>query len=263
MNKILLAIPHYGTNNRKYLISCLEQYNKFQNCKITVHIYSTEEFDVKQFTNLEIFFAIFPKSIGHMLVHQHKPWFVELRNQYDYYIYCEDDVFITNQHFENFIKYQSNLPDPFACGFLRYEYKPDSNYKYLFDQHPVHSIHRGGQTIIKSNYIINNESYFEVYNIHQGCYILTRSLLNRAIDSGRYLEQTNYYAGHPLEGAASDVYYKCGIIKVIPRKHVSNLLIHHLPNKYVNMLPDIYTEDTTPDDIKISIIDLHLKPIHV
>jgi hypothetical protein len=261
--KVLLAIPHYGSNNRQHLLTCLREYNSYKECEITVHIYATEEFDVSEFKNLNIFFAIFPKDIGQMLVHQHKPWFVELRNQFDYFFYCEDDILVPYVVFQTYLKIQKTLPSPYACGFLRYEHKPNNNYKFLFDQHPVHSVHRGGTTIIKSNYIINGEDYFEVYNIHQGCYLLTQELLNLAINKNTYLDQSGYYAGHPLEGAASDVYFKCGITKVIPRSEVSNLIVRHLPDKYVNMLPDIYTELTTPDDVTISTTQKDLNPVYV
>ena len=263
MNKILLAIPHYGSTNRKYLLNCLREYNSFRDCQIVVHIYSTEEFNVSEFSNLTVYFSEFDSSIGQMLVHQHKPWFFELKDQFDYFIYCEDDVFITEWNFQTYIKEQKNLPTPFACGFLRYEHKPNKAYKFLFDQHPVHSIHRRGKEVIKNNYIINQNSYFEVYNIHQGCYILTKDLLDIAIKSGKYLDRQDYYAGHPLEGAASDVYYKCNITKVIPRLNISNLVVHHLPNKYVNMLPDIYTEETTPDDKKLEMMQIEKTPIYV
>lgn len=263
MKKILIAIPHYGSSNRKWLYKCLSEYNKFKNYSIDVHLYTTDNFDIPIFENLSIYNSSYDSSIGQMLVHEHKLWFNELKNDYDYYIYCEDDVFITSDVFESYVDIQSKLKSPFACGLMRYEFKDENGYKFLFDQHPVHSVHRGGNKIIKENYIIKDESYFEVYNIHQGCYILNRELLNRVIDSGHYLDRVGYYAGHPLEGAASDVYYKCGIIKLIPRNRVNELLVHHLPNKYVNMLPEIYTEDTTPNEIKISLTQTEMAPTYV
>ena len=171
---------------------------------------------------------------------------------FDYYIYCEDDVLITKENFETFVNVQKNLPPPYVCGFLRYELKDGDDYKYLIDCHPAHSCHRGGgKKIIKDNYTINGKSYFEPYNIHQGSHILANYVLE-AVSLGKnsYFKKESHYAG-VLEGAASDVYLDCGLIKVIPRDDVSKLLTHHLPNKYVKMLPDIYIKDTTPDDRKI------------
>jgi hypothetical protein len=63
-----------------------------------------------------------------------------------------------------------------------------------------------------------------------------------------------------LESAASDVYFNCGIIKVYPRNRVSELLVHHLPDKYVKMLPDVYTEEATPDDTKLMSLQKEMRP---
>jgi hypothetical protein len=264
MKSILVAIAHYGSNNREYLEKCLHEWQcYYPDYSVHVCLYLTEMIDVKDFPGLTIYVKLYKPEIGKMLVVQHKQLFHDLRNQYDYFVYCEDDVAISLNKFKAFESVQENLPVPYVCGFFRYEYKDGNGYKFLFDQHPIHSCHRGGTTIIKSNYIIKNESYFEVYNFHQGCYVLTKKLLQHAIDSGKYLEQDNYYVGSPLEGAASDVFYKCGIVKVLPRNRVSELLVPHMPNKYVRMLPDIYTEQSTPDDIKISEWQMDIEPIYV
>ena len=261
---ILVAIAHYGSNNREYLEKCLREYQAyFPEYVVTVYLYLTEMIDVKEYPGLKIYVTIYKPEIGKMLVVQHKQMFHELRGLYDYYIYCEDDVAISLTKFNSYASIQNELPVPYVCGFLRYEYKDGNPYRFLFDQHPIHSCHRGGTTVIKSNYIIKNEPYFEVYNFHQGCYVLTRKLLQHAIDSGKYLEQDNYYVGSPLEGAASDVFYKCGIVKVIPRNRVDKLLVPHLPNKYVKMLPDIYTENTTPNEVVISQLQTELEPVYV
>jgi hypothetical protein len=263
MKKVLLAVAHYGSSNRARFLQCFKEYCSFQKYEITAHLFLTEDFNCDEFRNIDIIKHIYAPSVGQMLVQKHKQTFVEERRNFDYYLYCEDDVFITENNVDTYVTIQSVLPSPFSCGFLRYEYKGDNPYKFLFDNHPVNSVHCGGTTTIKGNYIINNIPFFEVYNVHQGCYLLTQELMNKAIDSGKYLESHNYYAGGPLEGAASDVYFKCGVTKVIPRSRVSDLLVHHLPNKYVHMREDVYTEDTTPDDVKIATMQTELQPIYV
>ena len=47
-----------------------------------------------------------------------------------------------------------------------------------------------------------------------------------------------------------------GLIKVIPRENLDKLLIRHIPNTYVQKLNYFYTEDSTPNDIKLQTIDL-------
>jgi hypothetical protein len=251
-NKILLTIAHYGSTNRNYFLECLKEYNSYNGCRITVHLLLTEDIDCSAFSNLNIVKHIYPLSIEHDLVHEYKPIFSYEAGNFDYYIYCEDDVMITKENFDVFVSVQENLILPYVCGFLRYELKENDNYKYLIDNHPVHSCHRGGNTIIKENYTINGEPYFEVYNIHQGCHILTKATLEYLkTNSNKYFDKISNYAG-VREGAASDVYFNCGLIKVIPRNRVSELVVHHMANKYVQMHPEFYIQSTTPDDVKIA-----------
>ena len=260
---VLLVIAHYGSGNRKYFLECLKEYNSYNGYSITAHLLLTEDIDCSEFSNLNIIKHIYPLSIRYNLTYEYKPIFYYEMGKFDYYVYTEDDNFITQQNFDAFISTQATLPFPYVCGFLRYEYKENDDYKYLFEAHPVHSCHRGGTTVIKANYIINDEPYFEVYNIHQSSHILTKVMMDylRA-NHAHYFERICHYVGI-AEGAASDVYYDCGLTKVIPRNRASEFIIHHMIDKYVRMWPNVYTKDTTPDDIKMATLQTDLKPIIV
>ena len=168
-------------------------------------------------------------------------------------MYCEDDILITEANFDAYVDIQNKLPLPYVCGFLRYENKVGSDQKWLIDNHPSSSCLRFGKTVIKDNYILNGEDYFEVYNFHQGCYVLTKKLMNYVIDGGFYRTFNDHYAGRELKGAASNVFMKGGITKVIPRKRVGELLIHHLPNKYMSTDPN-FTDDIVPTEKQIALM---------
>lgn len=252
MNKILLTIMNYGTTNRNYLITCLREYNSFKNYSITAHIFLTSEFDCTEFKNLNIIKHICPESLGESFVHESKPIIYENRNNFDYYIYSEDDILITKENFDSFISIQKYLPFPYVCGFLRYELLENDDYKYLIDNHPTHSCHRHGNCSIKQNYTINNDVYFEPYNIHQACHVLTNDHIKYLSKNHlKYFEKKSNYAGM-REGCASDIYVHFGLIKVIPKNEkIKNLLIHHLPNKYVNENRSLYNKNSTPNEIKL------------
>ena len=254
MNSILISIPHYGSKNRKYLFESLTELNLFKKYKLDIHIYCTDKVNFDEFDNLYITQHIFNKNIGVNLTHQHKKLFLNHINDYDYFMYLEDDVLIKESTIDSFIEEQNSLPFPFICGFLRYELKENNQYKFLCDCHPCHSVHRNGFNVVKSNYLINNKKYFEPYNIHQASYILTKNIFHE-ISKEKYLDEYNNYVGI-LEGAASNVYYNMGLIKVIPRENLDKLLIRHIPNTYVQKLNYFYTEDSTPNDIKLQTIDL-------
>ncbi len=251
MKTILLAITHYGTSNREYFLKCLREYNSFKNYLITAHILLTNDLDCSEFKNIKIEKHILPESLKHWFVHETKPIMYENRNNFDYFIYCEDDVLITEENFESFAFTQKNLPLPYICGFLRYELLNNDDYKYLFDNHPIHSQHRKGNVPIKQTHTINGLEYIEPYNPHQGCHILTLELMKYLEDkSPIYFEKKPIYVGI-LEGCASDIYYNCGLTKIIPKNNISKFLVHHLPNKYVNTQPQYYNKDTTPNEVKI------------
>lgn len=251
MKTIFLTIIHYGSSNREHLFKCLKSYDSFENYAITIHLFITQDFDCSQFTKLNIIKHILPESLGEHFVNECKPVIYENRHDFDYYIYCEDDVLITKENFETFVSIQSKLSLPYICGFLRYELRENDDYKYLIDNHPVHSCHRGGNTIIKDYFTINGDEYFEPYNVHQGCHILTKEQMKYLEEyQPQYFKKESLYAG-VREGCASDVYVSMGLIKVISTNETSKLMVHHLANKYVYMHPAIYTKDSTPDDMKI------------
>lgn len=255
--KILVCIPNYGTGNREHLKRTLLEYSAYQNHQFEIHLLLTDEIDVSEFTSLKIIKHFFPSDIGHFLTHTHKQIFTQNIELFDYFLYIEDDILLRECSVDLFMEEAKILPSNFVCGFLRYEYKKDDEeYCYLIDCHPEHSIHRRGNGIIRTNYQIAGNDYLELHNVHQGCYLLSREQLLFVIKGGLYFHdhRSGGYAGI-LESAASDVYFRCGIVKVTPRNKINNLLIHHLPNKYVNMLPDVYRDDIVPDNNKLKVIE--------
>jgi len=254
--KILVCIPSYGLNNKDHLARTLTEYSTYKNYELDIHLLLTDDIDVSDFNPLKITKHFYQKELGHFLTHTHKQIFVENINEYDYFLYIEDDILLKESSVDLFMEESKILPSNFVCGFLRFEYKNDDDYCYLIDCHPEHSVHRGGQGIIRTNYQIAGNDYLELHNVHQGCYLLSREQLTSVISGGLYFldHRQGGYAGI-LESAASDVYFRCGIVKVTPRNKINELLIHHLPNKYVNMLPNVYRDDIVPDANKLKVIE--------
>src|SRR3989338_8959302 len=164
-------------------------------------------------------------------------------------------MLITEENIDVFAKHSKNLSKTnLVPAFLRYETNNGKD-KCLIDLHPNHAANRipfyfamkhiismlpekaalalGLHPIIRKNNIkVNGKRYFEVKNLHQGSYVLTKSQLKTVLGSGNYFNEKKNYAGI-REGAASNVYANCGITKVISQEDLENSLIHHLPEKYV------------------------------
>lgn len=274
MKKILVSIVHYDYNNKdieyrqkrflpenqffeikerkkQCLLKNLSSYNAFKNYEITINLYLTEDINCDEFCNLNIHKHIFDYDIKSYLGVQHKQLFIDNINNYDYFIYTEEDILITEENIDTYILVQKELPIPFICGFLVYELKNNDDYLYLIENHPMHAATRGGYGIIKTKYQIDNQEYFEPYNIHSACYIIDKDLLQLILTYKykEYIENINNYAGI-LEGACTNIYYKTGLIKIIPKKYINQLLVHHMGNEYVTSQKDVYTKETTPNPEK-------------
>ena len=256
---MLVIIANYGSKQVKYLKRIIQEYNNFRKYKVKVILISTEHIKGLKYKNLDIKQEIFDASLGYWLAHRHKKFIAENKDEFDIFVYSENDMLITEENIDVFAKHSKNLSKTnLVPGFLRYETNNGKD-KYLIDLHPNHAANRipfyfatkhiismlpektalalGLHPIIrKSNIQINGKRYFEVQNLHQGSYVLTKSQLKTVLGSGNYFNEKNNYAG-VREGAASNVYAKCGITKVIGQDDLENSLIHHLPDKYARMHP--------------------------
>jgi len=240
MNKIVSLIASYNPLN-PYVPLVVKELRR----KSKVILFSTEkpEFDVD-----ELF--LYDKSIGKNLVYQPRKWIIDnIHLDWDYIIYNEDDILITETVLNNAIKLYEIMPDGFAPGFARYEYLTENNKRYI-DLHPSNSIHRGGYNIIRKSY--RDLNMFEPWNLHSGNFLFSKKDVLNIIANNKFetyfLEFDLRYGNcDQLESAASTLYYT--IIKLLP-KDVSLVQVHHLPNKYINMSHN-YGDISGPGELEI------------
>jgi len=225
--RILVAITNYGKSQSRYLLEVLAQYESWP-CHVDAIIYSTDELNFHS-VKISITNKLFDESIEAKLGHQHRSDFVRLKNDYDLFIYSENDILIPYSALTHWMAEQNSLPADKILGFLVYE----------------ESILKGEEIFlpsvsnripcIKRLYEINKKIFFSIHNNHQCCYVLTRRQLNKLVEERKYYFNPRGRCGYDiLESAASDP-YTCGVFeKIYPIDNASYLLIHHLPNKYVN-----------------------------
>lgn len=249
-SKILICLVHWGSagqcgHQREYFLKCLEEYNKSAlKYSITLHVFLTEDtIDWSRYPNLKPIKHIYDESISNRLPREHKQVMIDNADNYDWFLYSEDDVLITQDHLDAVIEHP--IEHTYVIGYVRYELKPGNKYKFLVDLHPAHSCHRGGNVPVKARHILNGEEYIEPYNVHSACYIVNREQFRHALANG-YKNDTPWYANGPMESVASNIYWNCGLTKVIPMKDFQRFMVHHLADRYVNALPTVYTEQTTP-----------------
>jgi len=226
--KILVAIVSYGDKNNTYLEQVLESYSCFP-WQVDVIVFSNIEKDIGKLATLII--AQPPTEHPYSFPYVHRQLFKDQVNNYDLFIYSEDDMLITQKNLEAFLSISPLLPDDCVPGFLRYEvdkhhqvYMPDIHSTFHWSPHSIQKV--------------NDFVFAQFTNKHSASYILTQASLRLAIASGKYHCQPAPSRYGILESAASDIFesWGCQLKKIICISHINHFLIHHLPNKYIHNL---------------------------
>ncbi len=218
--KVLVAIANYGFKNRAFLDALIQEYRSMP-YRVDIVVLSNVP---KELGPIEVKVGL-PAKNPWSLPFGHKEIFAERLEDYDLFIYSEDDILITQKNIETFLQLTKILPEGHISGFLRYELDSSGNKWYPDFIGPFHwipgSVRRVGQI-----------AFAEFSNAHSACYILTRSQLRRAIASGGYLVGPHEGRYDLLCSAATDPYTQCDFKKVISLSHISGVLVHHLSNRY-------------------------------
>ena len=235
--KILVSIATYGTKNIDYLNLVINEYKSYKDHDVDIMINGT---DLISRNDVNFIQHENPKNT----VFLHRNDFVEKQNDYDYFIFTEDDILIKEQTINFHIKYDQQLPIDYNLGFLRFEKTPHDG-EYLIDLW----LNIANYDYIKNDNInILNRNYFSVTNPHQSSYILSRNKLKYVISNSKYLTDGSDMG---LESASSgiftDWYIPTGVLhKILPmnKKHLEKCFIEHLPGNHCN-LPGVNTDHLT------------------
>ena len=153
------------------------------------------------------------------------------KNDYDIFIYIEDDILVPNKAIQYWLEYNEKLIKMnYNLGFLRIEID-ENNDEYItdvcFGQH--------FDTIInldENNYCINNKNPYCAF------WIYNKNEFNRFVDSKYYnINNINDYfirekSAIGLHGN-SNYWYKGTLIPIINDKLIEDCKIYHMPNNYV------------------------------
>ncbi len=223
--RLFVGIASYGTNNDQFLSRLIREYQSMR-YSVDVVVFSNISKPVEG--GVEVIVGL-PGKNPRSLPFAHKQVFADRLHDYDLFIYSEDDILITENNIEAFLRVTSELRDDEITGFLRSETDRDGA-EYFCDVHgPYHwdptSVARRG------NYTL---AYFT--NEHSACYLVTRRQLQRAIESRGFLVGPHEGKYDLQETAATDPYTQCGLKKFIPISHLDEFIVPHLPNKYIGRL---------------------------
>ena len=223
--KILVAIANYGTKNMGFLHTVIEEY-RLMSYQTDIVVLSNIPKELGPGVEVKVGL---PSKNPWSLPFAHKKLFAERANDYDVFIYSEDDTLITERHIKAFLDVTSILPEHEIAGFVRYEV--DTRGKKYYS-----TVHSHFHWIPRSVTRIGDYSFARFTNDHSACYLLTRKQLKMAIDSGGFLVEPHDERYDLLVAAATDPYTQCGLSKVICTSHLQDFELHHLPDIYIGRL---------------------------
>jgi SAM-dependent methyltransferase len=221
VRRLLVAIASYGTGGNQYLTRLIDEY---QRMSFDVHIVVLSNVAKTLPRGVELRVGM-PTSDPWSLPFAHKKVLADGLNDYDLFIYSEDDTLLTERNIEAFLDVSDVLPEDEIAGFLRYENSPKGVRNYI-------SLH--GHYHWDPESVCQRGPYTFAYhtNEHSACYLLTKKQLQAAINTGHYLVRP-YHGKYDLACTAStDPYTTCGFRKLICISRLDDFLVHHLPDKY-------------------------------
>jgi SAM-dependent methyltransferase len=223
--KVLVTIANYGSKNDHYLHRLLHEYASMSH---DVHVVVLTNVPKALGENVEVIVRT-PQGDPWSFPFAHKKILADRINEFDVFIYSEDDTLITEKHINAFLRATEVLRDNEIAGFIRSERSGEgdvylSTINHFFHWDPDSVVSRGDHIF----------AYFT--NEHSASYILTRNHLKAAIDSGGFLVEPHSSRYDLLVTAATDPYTQCGLTKLICISEIEDFILPHLPNKYVGQM---------------------------
>jgi 2-polyprenyl-3-methyl-5-hydroxy-6-metoxy-1,4-benzoquinol methylase len=221
--KILVMIVNWGTANDQYLARLIQEY---QSMSFDVHVVVMSNVQKPVDPGTELFLIDLKGKDPRSMPFSHKRIFADRLNEYDLFIYSEDDTLINESNIRAFLSACDVLQENEIPGFFRYERGSDGDVNYPEVHGPFHwdcqSVRsRGGHL------------FAAFTNEHAACYAITRRQLERAIASGGFLVEPHRETYDAICTAGTDPYTQCKFEKVIGISPLDDFLVHHLSNRYV------------------------------
>jgi SAM-dependent methyltransferase len=222
--RVLVAIAYYGTSNEPYMRRVLDEYASMS---MDVHVVVLTE-ELKDLPAVEQRVGL-PITDPYSLPFAHKDLFVERQDDYDLFIYSEDDTLMRERDIRSFLWASEVLPDRYIAGFLRTEETADGTFR-------CSSVHNNFRWDPDSAFEAGGEVFAHFTNPHGAAFILTQSQLRAAIASGGFLQPPRKGRFSMRVTAATDPYTSCEWEKVICVSRLDDFLLPHLSNRYLNTL---------------------------
>jgi hypothetical protein len=119
--RILVGIANFGVKNRQYLDRLIAEY-RLMPFRVDIRIFSEKAKDYPGDVRVHVGL---PVSNPWSLPFAHRQVFADHVDDYDLFIYSEDDTLIEERHIRAFINASEALEGGLVPGFIRYELHED------------------------------------------------------------------------------------------------------------------------------------------
>jgi len=222
MKKVLAVLVNYGDEQLNYLQQVVSSLKSFEKYEVSVVVNSNIPLDIEGIDHVNVIeledYQLLPLTCKQVLWHY--------RDEFDIFIFGENDHLFLEHHIDRYLEYESILPKDRIAGLIQYEenetgkYYPAYHAHYDWDYNSVEEF--GGK------------KFAHFTNIHQATFIITQEQLLRI---GKMHDFTQFFGPSHYSVKCkvnTDIYQFCGMKKVICISEFEGNLIHHLPNVYID-----------------------------
>jgi len=223
--RILVTIANHGVGRPEMVQRLIDEYKSLPH-EVLIVLLSDREKPTSP--GVEVAVGA-PTDNPYSLPFAHRGLFARHKNDFDLFIYSEDDTLLTNANLQRWLELNEKLPPHMVPGFIRHEEDPSGLRTYP----SFHSgFHWQTETITKHG----DEVVAAYSNLHSALYAIDRPALDLALESGNFDVAPHSGRYDMLVMAGAGPFINCGLDRVLPLSRLRELSLHHLPNDYVGVL---------------------------
>lgn len=220
---VLAVLVNYGEEQLHYLQQVVTSLKSFKKYNVTIIVNSNIPLNnIKGIDHVNVIklndYQLLPLTCKQVIWHY--------RDEFDIFLFGENDHLFAEHHIDNYLRYTSVLPDNRIAGLIQYEENKTGKY------YPAYHAHYDWDYDSVEEYEGLKFAHFT--NIHQATFILTQEQLLRI---GQMHDFTQFFGPSHYSVKCkvnTDIYQFCGMKKMICISEFEDNLIHHLPNIYIN-----------------------------
>ena len=224
--KLLVVIASYGESQIEYLKRIVDEFISFDKEKFEVDLMVHSDIPIHY---RDVFVNIIELEDYQYLPYTCREQIIRNQDNYDLFLYTENDMLYTQANIEAWIKCNNALPETLIPGFIQYENSPKG--RFYMGLHAHYDFDK--------DYLVDINGYKLAYlnNEHHAGFLLTKEQLKTLLENHpsliRPVPDKYYHKNTPKVHVCTLPYTLGPWRKVIPVSHFKSFSIEHLPKKYV------------------------------